>query len=174
MKLFLNGFTKIEAAATVLPVAMVFAVLTVPVQSDNTDTSIPMEFDSVGAMLRDIDREKSLDSMTGYAVVDLRPAIAEPADVGEFEVAVRTDSHTCPDSDVKVRMNNLQAQLHIQLAAMEMAERFNAANLAEIEREVARLRLSEISRLAGVKDEAIAAKVEMALKAAEAALKDLK
>ncbi len=114
---------KLEIAAVLAPLAMAFAVVTMPVQSDNSDDMPPMTFDSVGSMLQDMDREQSLCVMerhTGLPTTDHK-----------------TD-HSCQTADVNARMDEVYTRLKTRVESIDLSE------IAELETQIVMQRAREI------------------------------
>ena len=178
---------KLEVAAVLAPLAMVAAVFTVPVQSDNSDNLLPMTFDSVGSMLQDMDREQSLSSLERHA---------------NLPTGATTSDHTCETADVNARMDEVYTRLESRVARidlseiaeletkilMQMAREFEisreqraalvreaqaTAKAATVGIQAAIADMEEQRRQSASKDaEMVAAAVEAALRAAEAALEN--
>lgn len=105
---FTGKLSKPEIAALLTPVAMVVTVFAMPVQSDNSGDPVPMTFDSVGAMLQDMDREKSLSSMERYANLPRIEAFA--------------DAHACDTEDLNNRLQEVYAGLQDRIAQIDTGE----------------------------------------------------
>lgn len=88
MRQRVGKLNPIEIAMVLAPFVMGVAVYTAPVQSDTEPGTVPMAFDSVGAMLHDIDREKTLAAMTRDEIRSDQTLIAS-----------HSDSGSCPDQD---------------------------------------------------------------------------
>ncbi len=114
---------KLEIAAMLAPLAMAVAVVTMPVQSDNSDDMPPMTFDSVGSMLQDMDREQSLNVMERYAGL---PAAADKTD------------HSCQTADVNARIDNVYARLKTRV------ERIDLSEIAKLETQIIMQRTREM------------------------------
>lgn len=105
----------IEIAMVLAPFVMGAAVYTAPVQSDTEPGTIPMAFDSVGAMLRDIDREKTLEAM---------------ARGGNVHTVQHHDSDSCPDSEATAMA--LPDDVIEQIASIEAGVRAGSFQIREI------------------------------------------
>ena len=176
---------KLEVAAALTPLAMFVVAFTLPAQSDNSDKTPPMTFDSVGSMLQDMDREQSLVSMERHA---------------SLPTTGRAAGHACPTDDVNSRMDEVYSRLQTRVEQIDLAEiaqleakitmrraddievmRMQQATLireartsaasATVGINAAITAMEEQRRVAASKDEKmVAAAVEAALRAAEAAL----
>ena len=117
MRFALGKLGKLEIAAVLTPIAMAVAAVTMPVQSDNSQDIAPMAFDSVGAMLQDMDRERSLEAMERYAGLSLTPS-AEA-------------DHACETADVRASLDRVYSRLQSRLNRVDLGE------IARIEQEAA-------------------------------------
>ena len=67
LRKLLDKFGKLELTATFMLFFMFAMASAIPVQSNSDETPPPVDFDSVGAMLRDMSREQAADSILRYA-----------------------------------------------------------------------------------------------------------
>lgn len=169
---------------------MLGAAVAIPVQSDTFETPAIMEFDSVGSMLREMDRESELNSMSRYASlpsVDLHSSHDECSteDVNERVEALRssldesfdyTRMVRALDSESNAGISQLNALSELSNAALRdyIVERDNLeARGAAMERFAAMAVMMQAygdEELAEMDDEVLAAKIEAAMRAAEAAI----
>lgn len=186
MSLLFKKMSKAELSAVATPAVMMFAVFALPAQSDNDTEPSTMPFDSVGAMLLDMDRERSVSEMEAYASLP--------------KLEARDSDYACKTEDLNHRLqqvyNGLQERIaEIDLQEVKRLEReiearqernkrvalLSAAvkrneERREAQRAATRLRLTikTLKKQAGdadiANDAAMTAAVEAALRAAEAAL----
>ncbi len=176
---------KLEVAAALTPLAMFVVAFTLPAQSDNSNKTPPMTFDSVGSMLQDMDREQSLVTLERHANL---PTVGQ------------ADGHACPTEDVNNRMDEVYSRLQTRVEQFDFAEiaKFEAKIIIQRARDLEVMREQQASLISDAKasaasasagihaaiaameeqrrhaasrdDEMVAAAVEAALRAAEAAL----
>lgn len=195
MRYSLAKVTRLEIAAALTPAAMLVAALTLPAQSNNSEDLPPMAFDSMGAMVRDMDREKSLDAvMAHYSVPGSSEAFAEAQD-------------SCETDDVKSTLREVYARVQSQMvlsqrhqkileqkelalrnsrdidlslreadASIQTARKTARAAALSLEAALAALRqetVQEAMEAEAMDEAAITAALEEAMRAAEAALDDM-
>lgn len=196
-KLF-GKFGRAEIAAVVTLTALFTAAVAVPVQSDITEKPSTMEFDSVGSMLRDMDREVAMNNMARHSGMSSGDFGALSSyDVGAI-------SNECEADDIENRVEELRSSLDdtvdysrmvriidsessagiSQLNALTEASNSALRNYV-IERDNLEARGAAMERfaamavmmqaygeeeLAEMDDAVLAAKIEAAMRAAEAAI----
>lgn len=189
MRKLFDRFGKLELTATFLLFFMFAMASAIPVQSNTKEIAVPVDFDSVGSMLRDMDREQSMDSLSQYAGLTVPNTLENGTSC----------SHEGVDDRLAELRNSLDTQLnysdivhsfeHEHDASLHQLRELSTASdeaLKEymLERERVETRLSARERFAAMAlimqaraeediamgDDKLAAKVEAALKAAEAAL----
>lgn len=178
--------SRLEIAASLTPLAMFVAVFAFPAQSDSEGEMGPIAFDSVGSMLLDMDRERSVGEMERYASLPRLDA--------------KDSEHACETQDLNQRLQEVYAGLQSQIAQIGLNEVARLEQQIESRKqrnmEIARLSeavKSQQARLAAkhaakqlrvavtklknqneksraAEDAALTAAVEAALQAAEAAL----
>lgn len=182
----LKKISKPEIAAVLAPAVMLVSVFAMPAQSDNDTEPSSMPFDSVGSMLLDMDRERSVGEMEYYASLP--------------KLEAHNSSNTCQTEDLNDRLQEVYTGLQARIAEIDLHEvkrleqkiaarqernkRIALLSAAvklneerkEAQRAATRLRktISSLKQQAGATDiaddAAMTAAVEAALRAAEAAL----
>ena len=108
MSLLFKKMSKTELAAVAAPAVMMFAVFALPAQSDNDTEPSSMPFDSVGAMLLDMDRERSVSEMESYASLP--------------RLEARDSDYQCQTEDLNDRLQEVYAGLQARVAEIDLKE----------------------------------------------------
>lgn len=196
-KLF-GKFGKAEIVAVLTLSTMFTAAIAVPVQSDISEKPATMEFDSVGSMLRDMDREVAVNDISRHSDV----ASYDIGTIASYNIdAARNE---CDSDPIEDRVSDLRASLNNSVDYTLMVRAIDSENysgvaqlnaLAEasdaalrdyvIERDSLEARSAAMERfaamavmmqtygdeeLAEMDDAVLAAKIEAAMRAAEAAI----
>ncbi len=98
--------SRLEIAASLTPLAMFVAVFAFPAQSDSEGEMGPIAFDSVGSMLLDMDRERSVGEMERHASLP--------------RLEARDSQHACETQDLNHRLQEVYAGLQSQIAQIDL------------------------------------------------------
>lgn len=122
MRIRTAKFGRLKVAASVMPLALVAAVFTVPAHGDGEGGVGPMTFDSIGSMLmdmdRDIGRERLVTQMESYD------------DLPRLEAQTRATS--CQTQDLNNRLQEVYTDLRERIAGVDLGE--DAHNLEDARR----------------------------------------
>ncbi len=135
MRRIVVKMSKVEIAASLAPVAMMIAVFALPAQSDAAGEPGQMTFDSVGSMLQDMDREKSVVAMERYSNLP--------------RLEASSSEHACETEDLNRRLQEVYAGLQERIGQTSFKE------VARLERKV------EVRRIRDVKMALRAEEVEV-------------
>lgn len=128
--------SPIEIAMVFAPFVMGIAVYTAPVQSDTKPGTIPMAFDSVGAMLHDIDREKTLAAMAREEMRGNETMVASHSDGGscpdqEERAVAFADATDDQHTNIDVMAEVAQIQAAVSASSFKMREIQSVAHMVE-------------------------------------------
>lgn len=98
--------SRLEIAASLTPVVMALAIVTFPVTSDSDTDFEAMPFDSIGAMLQDMDRERAVEDMERYASLPMLEA--------------RDSSYACETEDLNQRLQQVYNGLQERIAQIDL------------------------------------------------------